>query len=136
MMVVLGLTCPGQRMIAAVRIEPSVTSPNSPRNGTGIAHVRRSLVAEFACGLTLWSVVGGKDDDGVVVDAKFFQRVEDAADVVVALHQLIAVVADPRLTLELFRRKVRKVPHRERQIQEERLPGCFLTPHKINRLIH
>ena len=31
--VVSGLTLPGQRMIAAVRIEPSVTSPSSPRNG-------------------------------------------------------------------------------------------------------
>jgi hypothetical protein len=31
--VVFGLILPGQRMIAAVRIAPSVASPNSPRNG-------------------------------------------------------------------------------------------------------
>jgi hypothetical protein len=34
--VVFGFTWPGQRMIAAVRIEPSVASPSSPRNGPAL----------------------------------------------------------------------------------------------------
>jgi len=34
--VVPGLTCLGQRMKQKVRIEPSVTSPSSPRNGPGL----------------------------------------------------------------------------------------------------
>jgi hypothetical protein len=33
---VSGLTCPGQRMKAKVRIEPSVASPSAPRNGPGL----------------------------------------------------------------------------------------------------
>jgi len=37
----------------------------------------------FACGLALWAVVRGKDDNGVVVNAKLLQRVEDLADVVI-----------------------------------------------------
>jgi hypothetical protein len=97
--------------------------------GAGIAHVRRSLVAEFARGLAIWSIVGGEDDDGALFNAKFLQRVENAADVVIAFHQLVAVVADPRLALELLRRQVRHVPHRERQVEEEGLPGALLPPH-------
>nr|WP_233713191.1 hypothetical protein [Amaricoccus solimangrovi] len=31
-----GATWPGQRISAAVRIEPSVTSPGSPRDGPGL----------------------------------------------------------------------------------------------------
>ena len=34
--VVSGLILPGHRMIAAVRIDPSVTSPNSPRYGPAL----------------------------------------------------------------------------------------------------
>jgi len=92
--VVPGLILPRQRMMAAVRIAPSVASPNSPER-TGVAHVRGSLIAVFARGLALWAIVGGEDDDGVSVNAKLFQRVEDLADVVVPFHQLVTVVADP-----------------------------------------
>ena len=52
----------------------------------------------------------------------------------VALHQLVAVVADPRLSLELRRGIVGCVPHGERQVEEEWLPGLFLPPHEVDRL--
>ena len=50
--------------------------------GTGIAHVRRPFVAVFPCGSPLRSIVGRKDDNGVVVNAKLLQRVENLANVV------------------------------------------------------
>jgi hypothetical protein len=80
-----GLTLPGQRTMQKVRIEPSVASPNSPRKGP--AHIRRSLVAHLPGGLALRPVIRGEDDKRVVVDAEVLQRVEDLADVVIALHQ-------------------------------------------------
>ena len=118
--VVSGLMWPGQRMTPQVRI-----GPRSPRQfateRAGIAHIRRSLIAEFARGLAIWSVVGGKDDDACCLDAEFLERVENPADVIVALHQLVAVVADPRLALELLRGQVRDVSHREWQVEKEGL---------------
>src|SRR5229473_1163333 len=79
--------------------------------GTGITLVRRALVTHLAGGLALRSVVRGKDNQRVVVNAKFLQRVENLADVVIALHQLVAVLANPRLAGELLRRKVREMSH-------------------------
>ena len=38
--------------------------------------------------------------------AEFLQGVDNLADVVVAFHQLVAVLADPRLALELLRGKM------------------------------
>src|SRR5262245_25340180 len=101
-----------------------------------IAHVWRALVAEFPRGLAIRSIVWGKDEESAVGNAKFFEHVEDVADVVVPLHHLVAVVANPRLALELTRRQVWHVPHRERQVEEERLPGCLLAAHELDRFVH
>ena len=131
-----GLTLPGQRTKQKVRIEPSVASPSSPAEGTGVAHVRCSLVAHLACSLALRPVVRGEDDKSVVVDAELLQCVEDLADVVIALHQLVAVLTDARLGLELLGREIRKMPHRERQIEEEGPAGRLLPLHEVDRLRH
>ena len=72
----------------------------------------------------------------VVVDPEFLQRVEDLADVVVAFHQLVAVLADARFARELLRREIRKMPHRERQVEEEGLAGRFLPLHEVDGLRH
>jgi hypothetical protein len=40
-------------------------------------------------------IVRGEDNKRVIVDAEFLQRVEDLADVVIAFHQLVAVLANP-----------------------------------------
>jgi hypothetical protein len=53
----------------------------------GIAHIGHFLIAEFTGGLAIWSVVRGEDDDGILFNAKFFERVEYFADVVVSLRQ-------------------------------------------------
>ena len=60
--VVPGLTLPGHRMIAAVRIALQslrLTLRGKDRNCPCPAFP----VAVFACGLALWAVVRGKDDD-------------------------------------------------------------------------
>jgi hypothetical protein len=55
-------------------------------SGTGVTHVRPSLVAHLAAGLTLWPIVRSEDDKRVVVDREFLERVEDLTDVVIAFH--------------------------------------------------
>jgi len=72
--------------------------------GTGIAHVRRRLVAPFAGGLALRSVVRGEREDRVIVELEFFESVKDLADVVVAFHQLVAVLTDLGLARALATR--------------------------------
>jgi hypothetical protein len=78
-------------------------------------------------------VVGCEDHDGVVLDAELFKRVEDLPDVVVAFHQLVAIVSDPRLTLELLGRKVGRVPHRKGQVKKERFTSRLLAFHEVDR---
>ena len=77
-----------------------------------------------------------KTTQRVVVDAELLQRVEDLADVVIAFHHLVAVLTNPRLARELLRREIWKMPHRERQVEKEGLPGCGLPLHEIDRLRH
>src|SRR5262249_42801957 len=84
-----------------------------PAEGAGAAHVRRSLVAHLAGGLTLWPVVRSEDDQRVVVDAEFLERVEDLPDVVIAFHRLVTELADATPAREVLRWKIRKVTHRE-----------------------
>ena len=62
-------------------------------------------------GLALRTVVRGEHDQRVVVDAELLQRVEDLADMIVALHHLVTVLADARLARELLRREIREMPH-------------------------
>ena len=101
---VSGLTLPGQRMKQKVRIEPSVASPSSPRKGPELPMSGVPWLPNLADSLALRPVVRGEDDERVVVDAEFLQRVEDLADVVIAFHQLVAVLADARFARELLRR--------------------------------
>ena len=42
-----GLTCPGQRMKAKVRIEPSVASPSEPRKGPGLPMSGKPRALQF-----------------------------------------------------------------------------------------
>ena len=46
--------------------------------------------------LTLRPIVRSEYQQRIVIDAKLLQRVEDLADVLVAFHQLVAVIADAR----------------------------------------
>ena len=103
--------------------------------GAGVARIRRSIVAEIADGLAIRTIVGGKNHDGVIFHAKPFKGVEDLPDMVVAFHQLVAVIADPGFSLELRRGKVRHVSHGEGQIQEERLACSFLALHEVDGLV-
>ena len=84
-----------------VLIDPSVTSPNSPRKGPELP-MSGALVAHLAGGLALRTVVRGEDEQRVVVDLEFLQRVEDLADVVVAFHDLVAVLTNLGLSGELL----------------------------------
>src|SRR4029450_9734546 len=84
--------------------------------------IRCSLIAKFAGEVCPRPIVRGEHEQRVVVDAELLQRIEDLADVVVPFHDLVAVLADAGLALELAGWKVRRMPHRERQIKEERFP--------------
>jgi len=88
---------------------------------TRVAHVRRALISQIADDLTFRPVVRGEDEKRVVVDIEVFQRLEDPADVVVAFHHSVTILANPRLPRKLLRRQVRKMPHGEWQVEEERL---------------
>ena len=57
---------------------------------------------------------------------ELLERVEHLPDVIVALHHLVAVLPDARLAGELLGREIRRVPHRERQVEEERLARGLL----------
>jgi hypothetical protein len=92
------------------------------------------LVAHLAAGLPLWSIVRSEDDERVVVDREFLERVEDLTDVVIAFHQLVTELADARLAQELLRWEIRKVSHRERKVEEERLARRLLPLHEVDGL--
>jgi hypothetical protein len=47
-------------------------------------------------------------------------------ELVIAFHQHVAVLANPRLARELLRREIGKMPHRERHVEEKWLP-CRLS---------
>ena len=101
---------------------------------TRIAHVRRPLISQIPDDLTFRPVVRGEDEKRVVVDLEVFQRLEDPADVVVAFHHPVTILANPRLPRELLRREVRKMPHGEWQVEEERLARLGLSLHKVDGL--
>ena len=122
------MTCPGQRTKAKVRIEPSVASPSSPRKGPGLPMSGGAEVAKVLTFPAPRAVVGGEDQDRVVLDFEVLQRVHDLPDVIVALHHLVAVLPDARFAGELPGRIVRRVTHRERQIEEEGFARRLLRP--------
>ena len=70
-------TLPGQRIIAGARKPPSMTVPLLPRER------RLSAVRP---GEDFGAVVGGEDDDGVVVDAHVLELLHHRADDVVELR--------------------------------------------------
>jgi len=73
-----GLIRCGQRIMAAVRIAPSLTSPSAAvrPGGSHVWHVG----AEAARARTVRSVVGGDNDNGILLCAKLLQRVKHRAD--------------------------------------------------------
>ncbi len=71
---------PGQRMIAGMRKPPSSSSVLLPGEGPGV-------------GEALAAVVAGEDHDGVVGDAVGLERLQDAADLQVHLHDHARVSA-------------------------------------------
>jgi hypothetical protein len=98
-------------------LRPLWLRPTRPA-GTGVAHVRRPLVAHLTSGLTLGPVVRGKHEDRVVVELEFLERVEDLPDVVVAFHQFVTVLSDSRFARERIGREIWKMPHRKWQVEE------------------
>ena len=105
-----GLTCPGQRTMHEGPNGPLGGFAQLAPEGTRVAHVGRALVSHLAGCHALRPVVGGEDDEGIVIDAEPLQRVEDLADVVVAFHQFVAVLADARFARELLRREIGEMP--------------------------
>ena len=63
---VFGLTRPGQRMIAAVRIAASVTLPSSPRNGPELPMAGVSWLPISPGDLAIWPVVRGESDERIL----------------------------------------------------------------------
>ena len=116
-----------------------MTSPSSPRKGPGTAHVGRALIAPYSrADLSPRPVVRGKDDQRVVVDAEFLQRVEDLADVDSRLpsscRRIGRSATSPRKLLR--REDSESVPHREWQVEEEGLARGLLPLHEVDRLRH
>jgi hypothetical protein len=81
-----GLTLPGQRRKQKVLIDPSGGLVQFATEGTGVTHVRRSLVAYLAAALTVCPLSEAKTTERVVVDRQFLERVEDLTDVVIAFR--------------------------------------------------
>ena len=92
---------PGHRTIAAVRIEPSLASPSSPRYGPG--DLCRACPAEFAHDRTLGAVVGREHDDRVAFEVQLSQRIEHRPHDRIPLHQGVAELADDQASTSLLR---------------------------------
>ena len=65
------------------------------------------------------AVVAGEDDEGVVIEAVLFQRVENLPDGPVNLLNHVAVKARAGLALELVTHEEGHVRHRVREVEEE-----------------
>ena len=78
------------------------------------------------------AVVAGKDDDGVVGDAKIIHFLEDAADFRVQFHHGVGIETEAALVLP-FRRKMRPdMGARGIVPKEERLVGLDGTIHEVD----
>src|SRR5262249_56655896 len=69
----------------------------------------------------LWTVVAGKDDNRVLFDAGFLDRVQNLSSAVVHLGQTIGPIAVARFASELRIWQRWKVEQRERNVRIERL---------------
>ena len=110
------------------------------RNLAGPAHDARHAVAAFPHRALAFAqraggagvvavvepraVVGGEDDERVVIEAVALERVEDLADRPVDFHHDIAEQAGAAFAAELVGDVQRHVDHRVRHVQKERPRPC------------
>src|SRR6476661_5450970 len=131
--VVSGLTLPGQRTKQNVLIEPSVASPSSPRNGPELP-MSGDPWLPISRAVSPWGPLSEAKTRRVLSSTP--SSFNDLTDVIIAFHELVAILTDPRLARELLRRQVRKMPHRERQVEEEGFPSRCLPLHEFDGLRH
>ena len=86
--------------------------PQRGLHGSEVCTSPRAAVA-FPRVSGLWTVVAGEDDDGIVFDAGFFDRIEDLARTIVHLGKAVGPIAVAGSAGELGIRQCGHVKERE-----------------------
>ena len=80
----------------------------------------------------LWAIIAGKDDERVVFDARFLDRVQDLASAMVHLGEAIGPIAVAGFAGELRIGQCGHVHERERDVGKERFPSRRVSFDEIN----